>query len=41
MASLTQSAAWKALASHAEKNRGLHLKQLFAEDPKRGERLTA
>jgi len=40
MASLTQSAAWKALASHAEKNRGLHLKQLFAEDPKRGERLT-
>jgi glucose-6-phosphate isomerase len=40
MALLTQSAAWKALASHAEKNRGLHLKQLFAEDPKRGERLT-
>jgi glucose-6-phosphate isomerase len=38
MASLAQSTAWKSLEAHAEKYRNLHLKQLFAEDPKRGER---
>src|SRR6202030_2170731 len=32
---------WKALESHHQKVRELHLRQLFADDPKRGERLTA
>ncbi len=36
--SLVQLPAWKALAAHYEKIRGLHLRTLFAEDPKRGER---
>ena len=40
MAQLTHSTAWKALEAHAANNRDLHLKKLFAEDPKRGERLT-
>jgi glucose-6-phosphate isomerase len=31
--------AWAALEKHYEKMKGLHLRQLFAEDPKRGERL--
>ncbi|MGH7789609.1 MAG: glucose-6-phosphate isomerase [Candidatus Binatia bacterium] len=38
---LTQRPAWKALAAHYEKVRGLHLRQLFADDPKRGERFAA
>src|SRR6266404_2199505 len=38
---LTQRKAWKALAAHHKKLQKLHLRQLFAEDPKRGERLTA
>jgi glucose-6-phosphate isomerase len=33
--------AWKDLAAHYKKVRELHLRQLFADDPKRGERLTA
>ena len=33
--------AWKALAAHHEKVGHLHLRQLFADDPKRGERMTA
>src|SRR5271169_2640152 len=33
--------AWKALESHYKKVRKLHLRKLFAEDPTRGERLTA
>jgi glucose-6-phosphate isomerase len=37
---LTQSAAWKALAAHSAKTQNLHLRQLFLEDPTRGERLT-
>jgi glucose-6-phosphate isomerase len=37
---LTARPAWKALTAHAEKIRPLHLRQLFAEDPERGERLT-
>jgi len=31
--------AWSALASHYKAVSGLHLRQLFADDPKRGERL--
>ena len=37
---LTKRPAWKALAAHYEKMRGLHLRELFAGDPKRGERMT-
>ena len=33
--------AWKDLASHYKELREVHLRQLFAEDPKRGEHLTA
>ena len=33
--------AWKALEAHAEKVREFHLRQLFADDPKRGGRMTA
>src|SRR5687768_302332 len=40
-APLTQGQAWEALATHCETVRKLHLRQLFAEDPHRGERLTA
>lgn len=36
--SLTQRPAWKALQEHYQKVRALHLRQLFAEDPQRGER---
>src|SRR5207253_4893084 len=35
-----KQAAWKALASHYKTVSKLHLRQLFADDPKRGERLT-
>ncbi|MDF1592775.1 MAG: glucose-6-phosphate isomerase [Desulfobacterales bacterium] len=38
--SLTARPAWKALASHYENVRDVHLRKLFAEDPKRGARLT-
>jgi glucose-6-phosphate isomerase len=38
-ASLTESAAWKALETNAATNRALHLRDLFAQDPARGERL--
>src|SRR5271168_2879156 len=41
IAPLPQRAAWKALESHYAKIRELHLTKLFADDPKRGERLTA
>jgi len=37
---LTQRSAWKALAAHHKKIKNLHLRKLFADDPKRGERLT-
>jgi glucose-6-phosphate isomerase len=37
---LTKLKAWKALASHYQTVRELHLRELFAADPKRGERLT-
>jgi glucose-6-phosphate isomerase len=35
------SPTWKALESHYKKVRKLHLRKLFADDPARGERLTA
>jgi glucose-6-phosphate isomerase len=35
---LTESSAWKALEVHAATNRALHLRDLFAQDPTRGER---
>jgi glucose-6-phosphate isomerase len=38
---LTKRKSWKALQAHYENVRGVHLRKLFAEDPKRGERLTA
>jgi glucose-6-phosphate isomerase len=38
---LTERPAWKTLAEHCQAVRGLHLRQLFAADPLRGERLTA
>ena len=38
--SVTGRPGWKALQSHHQKIRELHLRQLFADDPKRGERLT-
>jgi len=34
------AAAWTELASHYKKVSGVHLRQLFAEDPKRGQQLT-
>ena len=33
--------AWKNLATHFRKVRDLHLRQLFADDPERGKRMTA
>jgi glucose-6-phosphate isomerase len=38
---LTERATWKALQSHYQKMREVHMRSLFADDPKRGERLTA
>ncbi len=38
---LTKRKAWKALQAHYEQLRGLHLRKLFVDDPKRGERMTA
>jgi len=38
---LTERQAWNALAAHHQSVRALHLRQLFADDPKRGERMTA
>jgi glucose-6-phosphate isomerase len=38
---LTERPAWKALAEHCRKIRGVHLRQLFADDPRRGERYAA
>jgi len=41
IAPLTSRPAWKALQSHHQKVRDLQLRDIFAGDPKRGERLTA
>jgi glucose-6-phosphate isomerase len=38
---LTERKAWKALLTHYEKIRTVHLRDLFANDPARGERMTA
>jgi glucose-6-phosphate isomerase len=38
---VTALPAWKALGAHYEKVRGLHLRELFADDARRGERMTA
>ena len=37
---LTQHPAWQALAAHYQQTKGLHLRELFAKEPGRGERLT-
>jgi len=39
--SLKRRPAWRALSAHHERVRDLHLRKLFADDPNRGERLTA
>ena len=39
--STSARAAWQALADHYETVRDLHLRKLFADDPTRGERMTA
>ena len=39
--SVTTSPAWRALAAHHEQIRDAHLRDLFAADPRRGERLVA
>ena len=41
IAPLKKGQAWKALEAHHQKVRELHLRKLFADDPSRGERLTA
>ena len=41
MRPLTRQPAWKALAVHYRKIRDVHLRSLFADDPRRGERLAA
>jgi glucose-6-phosphate isomerase len=38
---LTKRKAWKALHVHYNDIRRFHLRDLFADDPQRGERLTA
>ena len=38
---LTELPAWRALEVHHRAVRDLHLRKLFADDPKRGERMTA
>jgi glucose-6-phosphate isomerase len=38
---LTKRPAWKALTEHHQRIRNVHLRELFASDPQRGERLTA
>lgn len=39
--SLTERPAWKALEQHYQAIQNLHMRQLFADDPQRGERFTA
>jgi glucose-6-phosphate isomerase len=40
VARLSELQAWKTLAAHYAQIRELHLRKLFADDPKRGERMT-
>ena len=37
---VSDSAEWQAVQGHAEKFSGVHLRDLFDSDPRRGERLT-
>jgi glucose-6-phosphate isomerase len=37
---LTETEAWRALAAHYQQIKDVHLRQLFADDPGRGQRLT-
>lgn len=39
--SITQRAAWQALAAHYDQIKDVHLSTLFADDPQRGQRFTA
>src|SRR5215468_4382341 len=39
--SCTERSAWKALVAHHQKIRDQHLRKLFADDPTRGNRMTA
>jgi glucose-6-phosphate isomerase len=39
LAPLTRRPAWQALAAHYQRIKDVHLRALFAEDPRRGERL--
>src|SRR6185369_12774714 len=39
--SVTELPAWQALAAHNADMCDVHLRQLFADDPRRGDRLTA
>ena len=41
IAPLVDRSAWKKLTDHYEKLQGVHLRQMFADDPQRGEKLTA
>jgi glucose-6-phosphate isomerase len=41
IAPLTARKAWKDLEAHAQSVRGKHLRELFANDPARGQRMTA
>jgi len=41
VAPLPKRKAWKNLQTHYKKVRNLHLRNLFADDPKRGDRMTA
>jgi glucose-6-phosphate isomerase len=41
IAPLTERKAWQALEEHHKNVRDLHLRKLFADDPKRSERMTA
>ena len=41
LAPLPERNSWKALGAHYEQVRALHLRKLFADDPGRGERMTA
>src|SRR3954462_5287119 len=38
---ISTTAEWQALQAHADKSRDAHLRDLFAGDPRRGERLSA
>ncbi len=40
MAPITESPEWRALDAHFAEQRNVHLRDLFADDPARGERLT-